>query len=400
MRVLMIHNYYAYSGGEDAVFRNECALLRNSDINISVLEFHNKKSKAGTFITLLLSPFNFFAYRKLSKFLEEHPVDVVHVHNWHFAASPAILAAAKNKGIPVVHTLHNHRLLCPSAMLFHKGKIYLKSLGTGFPWKAVADRIYRDSYLQTFIVAFTVWLHKMLGTWQKVDRYITLSPFARNLLLKSDLNLDPSRVVLKPNFTGDKGFEGNYSNRSGLLFVGRLSEEKGIELLLEAAAATQLPVTIAGDGPLQEMVRSFANANPLIRYVGRKSQEEVIDLLKNCSAVVLPSTCYEGMPMIVLEAFSTGTPVIATRLGAIENIITDGYNGWLLEAGNATELGKKMAAWERLLPEEKAKISFNARKTYEQHYTPEANYEKIVSIYKQVIRGNPLPLNRQPVVKT
>lgn len=394
MRVLMIHNYYAYSGGEDAVFRNECALLREHSIKTTVFEFHNRKSRLGKLIALLLSPFNFFSYWKISRYLDEYPVDLVHVHNWHFAASPAIILAAKNKGIPVVHTLHNHRLLCPSAMLFHKRKIYLKSLGKRFPWKAVFDRIYRNSFIQTLIVAFTVWLHKILGTWKKVDRYITLSPFARNLILQSGLGIDPSKIVMKPNFTDDRGFEENAGNRSGFLFVGRLSEEKGIDILLNAAASAGVHLTIAGDGPMNEMVKSFEASHQSISYLGRQSQEEVIDLLKSHSAVILPSTCYEGMPMIVLEAFSTGTPVIATGLGAMPDIITEGYNGWLVEAANSKALENKLKSFEQLSLDEKSRLSGNARNTYEQLYTPEANLQKILAIYRQVTQPSVLPVKK------
>jgi glycosyltransferase involved in cell wall biosynthesis len=302
-------------------------------------------------------------------------------------ASPSIICTAKKWGLPVIVTLHNYRLLCPSATLFHNGQLYLKSLRLSFPWGAVFKGVYRNSVIETAALAFVTTVHRLFSTWQqKVDLYICLTHFAKKIHIESSLSIPQHKLVVKPNSVADYG--NGITNRSDFyLFVGRLTEEKGIRTLLHAASLFNFELIMMGQGPLENEVTEFAQDYSNIHYLGFQDKESVLRYLKMCRALVMPSLWYEGLPVTLLEAFSTGTVVIASNLGALAEIIQDGVNGLLFEAGNSKELANTIAA----IAENKydmGRIRENARSTYLRHYTPDKNYHSLVNIYNKAIGMN------------
>ncbi|PRY54575.1 exopolysaccharide biosynthesis WecB/TagA/CpsF family protein [Arcticibacter pallidicorallinus] len=390
MKILLIHTFYGQSGGEDQVFRNECDLLSGA-AEARQLCFDNGGKKIQVLFKFILGPFNLFSLSKFRSAIKADRPDVIHIHNWHFAASPILIRAAKKLQIPVVVTLHNYRLLCPSATLFHNGKLFTESLREPFPWKAIMSKVYRNSRIQTFwLAAITHW-HKRLKTWQGVDRYIALNEFSKDLFLKSDLNLSENQIDVKANFVTDGGWSVKGQEKY-YLFVGRLSPEKGIPTLLAAFSNTEYELRIVGDGPLRKDVERFADEYKNISYLGSRSNEEIRSLMKSSMALVFPSIWYEGMPMTILEAFSTGTCVIGSRLGAMESLITHDHNGYLFTPGDIRGLRSSIAEWEALDQLSRTIRSINARKTYETHYTPEENLDKLLSIYRSAIGTQASPV--------
>lgn len=384
MKVLFVHTYYKQRGGEDAVFENEMELC-SSAVEVHKFTLSNSGSFVSVLFKLLFAPFNFVSVSRFKKVLTALRPDVVHLHNWHFAASPAIIYAAKRKNIPVVCTLHNFRLICPSATLFFNGEIFLASTAHGFPWTAVKKKVYRNSYLQTFWLAITVRLHRSLATWQSVDRYMALTAFAKNMFLHSDLKLKDEQIVVKANSAADKGF--NVAERAGFfLFAGRLTDEKGIEVLLKAFKGSIHSLKIVGEGRLQNEVKQACDNNPQLSYLGPISNNETIELMKNATALIFPSVWFEGMPLTILEAFSTGTPVIASKLGAMEAMIKDGENGRLYKAGDAEELRTAIDEWSNLSKQQHDEYCRNARRSYEMDYSEENNLQQLLSIYNSVTK--------------
>jgi glycosyltransferase involved in cell wall biosynthesis len=383
MKILYVHTSYEQSGGEDQVFANEVALMR-PDHEVQQLLFNNGGSGIQIFFKFLFAPYNPIARYRFSRILKKERPDLVHLHNWHFGASPALISAAKKQGIPLVMTLHNYRLLCPSATLFHKDGLYKDSLQSGFPWKAVKNKVYRNSYLQTFWLAFTVGSHKWLKTWQNVNRYIALTPFAKQLYLESPLKLKASQLSVKPNFVEDPGYAPTLRG-SYFLFVGRLCVEKGLHHLIEAFKDLPHSLIIAGDGPMRQYVEAAAETHKNILYQGRKNKAEIFELLKSATALLFPSIWFEGMPMTILEAFSTGTAVIAGRLGTMESLIAHEENGLLYTPADAASLKQAVNSWASKPTKERERISNSARETYERHYTPESNLNQILTIYNSII---------------
>jgi glycosyltransferase involved in cell wall biosynthesis len=386
LRILFLHNYYQQPGGEDAVFRAERDLLRAYGHPVETLEFHNQQIGAGLWHKLkagLLGFYNPGSARRLRAAIRAFRPDVVHVHNLFPVASPAVLWVARRAGVPVVMTLHNYRLICPGALLYAGGQVYEQSVHQLFPWDAVRRGLYRGSRLQTAAVAAQTGLHKLLGTWQTgVARYLVLTEFARRRFLDSSLQLAPEQLCVKPNFVPDPG-RSVQPREDFVLFVGRLTPEKGVLTLLQAAEQGGWPLRMLGDGPLRTAVEARAATVPTIYYQGFATPAVVQDALRRCRALVLPSEWYEGMPMVVLEAFAAGTPVLAARLGGPAEMVHEAVNGLLFRAGDAQDLDRQV---RRLLaqPALAATLGDGARATYELYYTPAGNYQQLLAVYQAV----------------
>lgn len=390
MKILIIHTFYRDKGGEDAVIIAEMALLKQAGLEVELLSFQNPQQRLSAFLTLLLSPFNVFSFIKTIHKIRSFQPDVVHLHNWHFAASPSVILACQFVKVPIVLSLHNFRLICPSATLFYRGNIYLDSLKQQFPWKAVSKGVYRNSVLQSFYLAFTIFLHKQLRTWQKVDRYLVFSGFMKNIFLQSTLGIPEDKFVIKGNSIADLHFDDRIKRKNHFVFIGRLSAEKGLDVLLNAFAETGHELQIYGYGPMEQLVQAHADIYPNIQFKGPLSPDRVPEELRRCTALVFPSTCFEGMPLTILEAFSTGTPVIASNLGAMSTMVEDQYNGLHFEAGNSVDLAQKLKGWKALSEKELAQYALRARATYEKYYTAEVNLKTLESIYLAVSTRSPL----------
>ncbi|MCY7420506.1 MAG: glycosyltransferase [Chitinophagaceae bacterium] len=386
MRVLFVHTSYKFRGGEDTVVEEEINLLRSHAVTVDLLAFSNAGDVAASLLQL---PFNFRSYKKTIRKVNEFKPDVVHIHNLHFAGSASVIYAIKKCNVPFVMTLHNYRLLCPSATLFYNGAIFTNSLKHTFPWKAVKLGVYKNSKLVTFWSALSVYMHKISGTWKQCAKLIVLQKHSKKLFLKSSLGFTIDQVVVKANFCSPflkkAKHEGNY-----FLYVGRLSNEKGIDILLKAFSTSNLSLVIAGDGPLKDHVATAVQHHSNIQYVGKLGKEAISDLMAQSSALIFPSVWFEGMPLTIIEAFACGTPVIASNIGAMQTMITNNYNGLHFKAGDADDLLNTIMYWQTLPAEQKNEFSTNASITYNENYTPDLNFIIISRIYASAMqhKGN------------
>lgn len=386
MRILFIHNRYRIRGGEDTVFEQEY-LLAQQWAQTAQFVVHNKSGLSGAW-QFISSIWNIRAAGKVIKMINDFKPDVIHLHNWHFALGPYVIRRIYRLGIPIVHTISNFRLICPSGMMNHQGKIFDHSLKEVFPWSAVINKVYRDSYLQTFWLAVIIRFHQWIGTWSMIDKYIFLSDFAKNLFLTSTLNIREEQTTVKPNFTFPvlESKEGCSLN-SDFVYIGRFTEEKGLLVLLEAFKRRPFHLKMAGSGPLVPLVERLAAENSNIHYLGNLDATEINSLLQRSCVLLFPSLNFEGMPMTIIEAFSNGTPVIASNVGVMPSMITNQYNGFLFEAGNVISLCQQIDRWENLSDREKAGLKNNARESYRMHYTPEHNAQLLETIYHEAILG-------------
>lgn len=381
MKVLIIHCAYQFSGGEDTVVTEEKNLLQSNGIEVEMLKFSNE---GNSLLKMLLNPFNIFSYAGTLKKIKSFQPDLVHIHNLHFAASASVIYAIRKSNIPFVTTLHNYRLLCPSGILFHKGKPFLDSVHRVFPIKAVMRGVYKNSRLITGWLGFSMAIHQLAGTWKKCNRYIVLSKYAKDVFQYSKLKLREGQVSVKPNFAAVTRPLA-YVRPGPFLYIGRLSEEKGINLLLSTFSSNGQPLNIAGEGPLKNRVIDFAKAFHNIRFIGSLTREEVVTQLQLCTALVFPSIWYEGMPMTIIEAFGCGTPVIASRLGVMQDMVEENYNGLLFEPGDQFSFSAAIAQWNNLEEKEKLNYREQSRATYEAHYTPRKNAKLLLEIYESVL---------------
>ena len=385
---MLVHNYYLEAGGEDTVFKAESELLKKKRLTIITYTDHNKRLKNAKFFKIATNAiWSRETYLKIRDLIRGKKPEVVHFHNTFLCISPAAYYACKRAGVPVVQTLHNYRLICPGALLFRKGRVCEKCVGKFIPWSGMVHGCWRNSRGGTALVATMLMVHRLLKTWtENVDVYIALTEFARRKFIEGGLPAE--KIVVKPNFVepdpGPKDFRaGDYA-----LFVGRLSPEKGLFTLLEAwRRVKSIPLKIVGDGPLRESLEDFAGQNGLsekVEFLGRRSREEVIHFMHGARFLVFPAEVYENFPMSIAEAFATGLPVIASRLGAMAELVDEGRAGLLFEPGNPEDLAAKVEwAWSH--PEAMAEMGREARREYEAKYTAERNYEMLMEIYRKAI---------------
>jgi glycosyltransferase involved in cell wall biosynthesis len=385
MKILLVHNSYQLPGGEDQVFAQETELLRGRGHQVVLYRASNDQVKdQNPLVTVANTIWNQRAYGELRELLYREKPDIVHVHNTFQVISPAIYYAANEEGIPVVQTLHNYRLLCPASTFFRNGKVCEDCLGKKIPWSGVLHSCYRNSKLASAAVAVMLATHNYKQTWnQTVSAYIALTDFARNKFIEGGFPAE--KIFVKPNYLqtdpGPGDGKGNYA-----LFVGRLTPEKGISTLLAAwrQIGNDLPLQIAGDGPLASEVEKASREMENVTWLKWLPREEILQRMKDASVLILPSTWYEGFPMIISEAFAVGLPVITSNLGSMSSIVDHQRTGLHFEPGNAAALVEAVRWWSAHRAEA-AFMRTEARLEYETKYTAEENYKQMMNIYDSVL---------------
>jgi glycosyltransferase involved in cell wall biosynthesis len=379
-RVLIVHNSYRQRGGEDVVVDAELRLLREHGHVVATYSRDNDSIDNLPKTTVAMDTlWSSRTMVELDRRIAAFKPDVIHIHNTFPLVSPSLYWAAARRNVPVMQTLHNFRLLCPQAMFLRNDNVCEDCLGHS-PWRSVMRSCYRDSAAQTAVLAGMLMLHRTIGTYdRKVTRYIALNRFSRDKFVEGGLPAD--RISIKPNFVDIP--ERPQTSRSGALFVGRLSAEKGISLLLQALDRLPgLDIDVVGTGPEAWQIDS----HPRAHGVGMQHRAEVVERMHRAAYLVMPSIWYEAFPLVVLEAFACGLPVIAAHLGSMQEIIEDGRTGLLFEPRSSESLAAKIA-WAEEHPAEMAQMGCNARAEYVAKYTPDRNYEQLMAIYESAVAG-------------
>jgi len=384
VKVLIVHNKYLYSGGEDVVVAAEKLMLENNDVEVELFQVSNERisdffSKIRTAFSLSYSN----SSRKIIlKKLKDINPDIMHVHNFFPILSTSIYDASIEAGVPVVQTLHNYRTICPGALLVRDGNV-CELCVKGNVYKSVLYRCYRNSFFSSWAVARMVAKHRKDGTWQKkVNRFIVLSECAKSKFISA--GFPQNKLKLKPNFLLEGEYE-DVCDKNGAIFVGRLSQEKGVATLMKAWEGLSVPLRVVGDGPFENKI--FQSNNKFILPLGFLDAESTKQAVCKANFLVMPSECNETFGLVIIEAFSQGVAVIASRLGAMAEIVEDGITGLHFEAGNAKDLAEKVQ-WMSDHPEECKQMGKNARKVFEEKYTAEKNHEILMAIYHEAIEDS------------
>lgn len=378
MKVLIVHNAYQQRGGEDMVVAAEQALLQGAGHIVRVEIVSNDRLTSLTAKSRAFLNAHHDAGRKIwvQELICRYRPDVLHVHNFFPLLTPAIHMGASQAGVAVVQTLHNYRLICAGAQLMREGRVCEKCVaGTRF-W-GVVHRCYRKSLAGSIAVVRMQADAARMDTWrQYVHRFIALTEFARDKFVTG--GLPPDRVVVKPNFT-KPGMRSNSAPRNGVLYAGRLSPEKGVDVLIEAwKRLPSVPLTIVGDGP--ERMRLESSAPPHVRFLGYRDSDDVRRFMTQAQVLVMPSVWYEGFPLTLVEAFAAGVPVVGSRLGAMAELIVDGETGFHFTSGDPRDLADAVL---RALsdPARLEAMSARVRETHGRLYSPERNLELLERIY-------------------
>jgi glycosyltransferase involved in cell wall biosynthesis len=393
LRILFAHNSYQMPGGEDSVVTAEIALLRSRGHEVEALLRHNDElamrgmaDRARAARDCVWSASSAEAIRAA---IQRFRPDVLHVHNTFAVLSPSIYWAASACGVPVVQTLHNYRLACPQNYFLREGRICQDCLGR-VPLPGVVHSCYHNSRAQTLAIAVMLTTHRALGTWSsKVSRYIALSVFCREKFIAAGLPAE--KICIKPNFaaspTPPKAVAGDYERNTAakFLFVGRMSPEKGLSVLAQALQSDDTLSCIAiGDGPAKAELASVGG----IRTTGWLESPAVSERMYQALALVVPSVWFEPFALVTIEAFAHGLPVIASRIGSLPEIITDGQTGLLFEPGNARDLVRKMR-WAREHPTQMQRMGDAARAVHEKRFSASENYRQLIGVYQDAIAAAP-----------
>ncbi|KAF6565953.1 glycosyltransferase family 4 protein [Paenibacillus sp. EKM202P] len=388
-KVLIIHNFYQQSGGEDKVVEQESAMLRSRGIETEHYYVHNdsiqSKGLANMAKLAVEATWSFPEFKRIKELLLRVKPDVVHVHNFFPVISPSVYHACERLGIPVVQTLHNYRLICPAATFMRGNEVCEKCLH-GTLLHSIRHGCYRGSQLQTIPVAAMIKFNELIGTWQhKVSRYIALTEFARDKFAESGIPLD--RIAVKPNFVHHQTVKAKYDpNDRYLLFVGRISAEKGVRNLLQAWSQLEdrggLRLVIIGDGP-EKAELAAAHQQEDIRFLGKQDGDTVLDCMSRAMYVMVPSIWYEGFPMTIVESYSVGTPVLCSRIGALEEIVEDGVTGFHFQHDDLENI--KTVIRRAVAYENYAAMRQKVAQNYAAHYTEEVNVKQLLAIYSEAM---------------
>lgn len=377
--MLIAHNRYQQAGGEDRVVEAEATLLRSAGHAVIRYDRHNIEATTTPKPALLTDTvWSTRSAREVGALISEFRPDVLHVHNTFFRMSASVHWAAHRAGVAVVQTLHNFRLVCPQATLLRAQRPCEACIGK-VPWRAVVHGCYRQSRGQSAVAALALQTNRIIGTWRDAtDLYITLDSSCHERFVRGGLPAERLRV--KPNFVSDPQPD-SPSQGDTFLYVGRLSSEKGVGVLRKAMArAERARLLVVGDGPLRD---DLAQAER-ITTIGLRPPDEVVAAMRRARALVIPSIGPEMFGLVAIEAYASGLPVIASRSGALANIVEHGRTGLLVPPGDDAALADALA-WAEHHPEEMATMGAAARERYLRLYTPETNLAVLEQIYREAV---------------
>jgi glycosyltransferase involved in cell wall biosynthesis len=391
MVILFVHNYYREPGGEDAGVRQEHDLLAAAGHRIVEYARHSDEIVLDGFAGRVRlgagAVWSRRTYRELRSLLARERPDVAHFHNIVPLISPSAYYACAEASVPVVQTLHNYRLLCPAGTFLRDGRICEECVEHTL-FRGVRHRCYHGSVVQTGTIALMLAAQRALGTWnEKVDCYIARTEFARRKFIEG--GLPPEKIVVKPCFVHpDPG--PHFGQQDTVLFVGRLSPEKGLRTLIAAWQLLQgrVPLRIAGDGPLRTELEAAVKRHAIagVGFLGRLDGPATLAEMKRARFLVFPSEWYEGLPLAIAEAFACGVPVVASRMGSMVEIVEDGRTGLHFAPGDREDLAAKVE-WAWTHTKEMEAMGRNARSEYGAKYTAERNYQVLMEINERLVRS-------------
>jgi len=387
-KVLIIHNYYRYSGGEDQVVRSEIDLLKQYGYDVNTYFRSNKEFNLRPELIDFYSPLMKVAwarktYADLNALIHREQPAIAHIHNPFFMMTPSAYQACYDNGVPVIQTLHNYRFLCTNGVLFCNGRVCERCLHGG-PWPAITSRCLHGSYVGSIASVLILKAYREKQILQRmVSAFIAPSQFCKDIYVRH-AGLEADKVYIKPHFIDDPG--PSQQEKEYALYVGTIREYKGILVLLEAwKKMGNIPLKIAGEIPPEsKWLKAHMPSNQNIEFLGSLSMQETLDTMKKAKCVIVPSICYETFARAIIEAYACGVAVIASDIGALRERVIDGQTGFLFRPGDAEDLRHKVTEFFRN-EEMVKKLGQNARELYEKEYTASINYQLLLAVYNKIL---------------
>ena len=397
--LLSINNYHYRRGGADAVYLEHDALFRKAGWNTVCFAMTHPKNRDSEFKEYFVDEIEFGrayslstkaamaakiiysgeAKRKLAGLIDSYQPDIAHVHCVYHHISPSVLPVLRKRGIPVVLTAHDLKILCPAYTMLSRGSI-CERCSKGAVWNAVLRRCIKDSVPLSALIALESGIHRLLGIYRRnVDKLVAPSRFYQQKFHQN--GWPDEQLAYVPNYVRIDEFSPSFAPGNYFVYIGRLSYEKGIATLCNAASEAGVNLVVVGDGPLREVLTRQTASFGKIRFTGYQSGEALRNWIRNARAVVLPSEWYENAPISVLEAYASGKPVIGARIGGIPELIEEGETGWLFGSGQAAELRDVLSHVDSLSAERISAAGKAAREVAERRHSPERYLNSMEDLY-------------------
>ena len=372
---ISVTSYYYRRGGAEAVMldQNELLASRGWDIVpfamdyeknfetpydeyfVEEIDFASDYAPVEKVRKAVKSIYSLEARREIGRLIDKVRPDIVHAHNVYHHLTPAIFGAVKKKGVPMVMTVHDLKIGCPSKLMLAPDGVCERCKG-GKTWNAVTTRCQKDSLALSAVVALETTLHNALGSYRNnVDLFILPSHFHTNKLVEWGLPREKTRYL--PNAVDVSQLRADYTPGDRFVFVGRLSEEKGLLTFVKAVAEAGSKATIVGTGPQEDELRQTVDATGAdVEFAGYQTGDALFDIVRGARALVLPSECYENAPVVLLEAYGVGTPVLGSNLGGIPELIIEDQTGLLAQAGDVDSFAAAMRRYDEMTDAEIAEM--------------------------------------------
>lgn len=400
--LLSVNNYYYARGGAEVVFFRHNGMLDAAGWNVVPFAMNHRSNVGGPeredFVSEieygrdsdgivtqlrkgLKAIYSFEARSKLAKLIDRKPPDLCHAHNVYHHLSPSILSLVRARGIPLVMTLHDLKVACPAySMLTHDG--ICERCRNGRLYRVVTNRCMKGSLALSALIMVESYLHTMLGSYlRNVDRFLVPSHFYLNKLV--EWGFPRERFEYVPNFVATDSLVPRFAPGSRFVYFGRLSQEKGLATLVDAAATARVGLDIIGTGPLEPELRRRAGDRD-VRFLGYMTGDALHDAVAAARAVVVPSEWYENAPLAVLEGAALGKPLIVSRVGGLPELVHEGVSGWTFEPRSVDELAARLELVASLPDADVEAAGRAARARVQTDFSPARYLERIRHVYGQL----------------
>ncbi|WP_075342093.1 glycosyltransferase family 4 protein [Tenacibaculum agarivorans] len=405
MRILLINNTHYIGGGADRVYINTGSLLEKNGHTVLYFSTQSEKNIQSKYAKYFVSKqnnrevsftdklkgvknylYNKEVESKLSRLIQEEKPDIAHLHLFYGGLSSAVLKVLRENNIPIVQTVHDYRLLCPAnAFLNSKNEICERCKPKKY-YNCTLNRCSGGNIFYSSILSVEGYFRKYLyDPLDYINHFVFVSDFSRKKHIDFDKRYREKSSHLY-NFTHlqEKPI---VERENYFLFFGRLSNEKGVHTLIEAAQEVGVNLKVVGDGPIKEELE-INNVNEKISFLGHKSGQELIDLIKKASFIIVPSEWYENNPMTIIESYALGKPVIGAKIGGIPEIIIENKTGFLFESRSKETLKQVIEKAKKMSDQDYLEMSEGARKFAESNFSEEKNYDHLISVYQSLKQDN------------
>ena len=405
MKILQVNKYHYPKGGADKYYLKLSQKLKEANYevaNFSMLHPKNLDSKwskyfvsniefnNSKFIDKLKTPgriiYSLEAKNKFEKLVKDFKPDIVHLHNIYHQISPSILNITRKYQIPTIIHLHDYKLICPNYQLFTNNHTCQACLKQKY-YNCFLKKCLKNSYSKSALASLEMYIHhSILNIYKKnIDHLISPSKFLKNKFVEFGWQENKFSVVYN-SFDSKLKAKKDFKRKNYLLYFGRLSKEKGVDVLLNALKSTNESLKIVGSGPYENQLKKLAKEKNLnVEFLGFKEGDDLISIISETKAVVIPSIWWENMPLNMLEALSLEKPVIASSTGGMPEIIKEGENGLLFKPGSVSELREKIKKLNQL---DLDKMGKKAKESVK-HLNEDSNLKAIEKIYNSFKKRNP-----------